>query len=158
MKRLLGIVGLVLGFTVLAHAGTPVENLYMSQPPLSNTTILGSSNTINTIGITIAPPTVNNGGTTQQCRNCFTRIVMGLTAGASYYTLDGGTTVQFVLGGQIGSSGGVLSLPEDHLGPLCLTSGQTTTIKILGAVAPSNFVNYEGYTQCGGTNNAGPMY
>lgn len=157
MKKWLVFIGLLLGVSVASFAGIPIGNNYLGQSPLSNTSIYGSSNTVTTIGITLTPPTFNSGGLTQQCRNCFTRLAGSLTAGASYYVLDGGTTVQFVLGAGIASTGGLFSYPEDSGTPLCFSSGQVTSIKVLGATTPSSFVNYEGYTNCGGTNNAGPM-
>lgn len=138
----------------IGYAGTPVENYYQGQAPLSNTSIYGSSNTVNTATIPLSVPSCASGG---QARNCFTKIQIALTAGASYYALDGGTTVQFVTGGALGTSGGLLTEVDDHLGPLCFASGTTTTLKITGGSAPSNFINYEGYTNCGGTDNQGPM-
>lgn len=154
MKKWLMFAGLLFGLSTLSYSGTPVESYYSGQAGLSNTSIYGSSSTVNNIALPVVPPACASG---QVARNCFNKIQLGLTVGASYYALDGGTTVQFLVGGQIGSSGGIHTFTDEHLGPLCLTSGQTTTFKVTGAAPPSNFINYEGFTNCGGTDNAGVM-
>lgn len=165
MKKLLGIIALVFGVVSLSHAGTPVEHFYMGQPPLSNTTIIKSTNTSTQVNVTmsVAPGTVSNGGSSISCRNCFTRFFVQESTNVVLNILDGGTTDYAINGIALGASGvNTLNIVEDHLGPLCFTTGNTTTFNAVvtgaftGTANPIS-VTAEGYTNCGGTNNAGPM-
>jgi hypothetical protein len=166
MKRLLAVFGLLFGLATLSHAGTPQETFYSGQPSLSGTTILTSSASttdLASLTLTIATPTVlNSGGGSYNGRNCFTKFVIQMSTGAIFAVADNGTTVMTVYGAGLGTSGSnTLSLPEDHLGPLCTASGDKTVFTITGGSTASptpQAIDVEGYTTYGGTNNSGPMY
>lgn len=166
MKKLLGMLGLLFGVIVLSHAGTPQETFYMGQPPLSNTTIYGSTFTSTSPITTIPSPTCYIGGsTTSPGRVCLTKEIVQISTAAVFYALDAGTTVQYVQGFALSGSStatgaNTISIPEDHLGPLCFTAGNTVTLSVVGSGVPglNNAINYEGYTTCGGTSNKGSGY
>ena len=169
MKKYLAVLGLLFGLASLSHAGTPTDPVYPLQSPISNTSIYGSTWTTTGSTITIAATTFNSAGTSYSCRNCFTKFVVQLSTNSIFTVYDGTTTTAatvehiegFALAGSTSAGGSyTLSLPEDHLGPLCTTAGNITylTIGSAGALTGSNnTINYEGYTNCGGTNNQGVM-
>lgn len=163
MKKLLGIMAMVLGLGAVAFAGTPQDQALPGQLPYSNTSIVGStaSTTSNAnLSATVAPGSVFNGATAS-CRNCFTNFIMQIPTTTVVNVLDGGTTVQYIYGAALASSGvNTLSENRDHLGPLCLTTGSSTTFNLVntGGVSTNPQVfNYEGYTQCGQPNQGGVM-
>jgi hypothetical protein len=172
MKKVLVVFGMLFGLVAVSHAGIPVEAYYQGQPPLSNTSIvistftpLGANNVQSTINVSKAPGTFNNGGASISCRNCFTRFLIQESTNVVTTILDGPTTSYVISGVALGASGdNTISMPEDHLGPVCFTAGLTTTIIMtpnanagsIESTAPLS-VTAEGYTQCGGTNNAGVM-
>lgn len=163
MKKLLAGIGLfgiaLLGAVTMSRAGTPVDTYFSGQFPFSNTTVVGSTQT--TVGtanlrISIAPTTGSQGSA---CRTCFTKFFVQIPTTTILNVLDAATTSYVIDGAGIGTTGtNTVQVNEDHLGPLCLTAGNTVT---LNSVATSgNAINHqsfswEGYTQCGGANNAG---
>ena len=166
MKKLLGIIGLVFGLSVFGHAGTPMETYFLGQAPLSGTTVIGS--TASTVGtatltVTLSTPTstIGQSGTVINCRNCFTKFVVQMSTVSAFTIKDNNTTAWTVYGAGIGTTGtNTLVLSEDHLGPFCGTAGNQTSLILTptnGLPANGQSINYEGYTQCGGTSNAGPM-
>lgn len=164
MKKVLGFIGLLFGFVAISHAGTPVENYYMGQPALSGVSIVVSS--ASTAGaanlrIVVANSSSTIGGGTTSCRNCFTKYIAQLSTTSILTVMDGGTTVQTIDGLALGSGGpATYTNSEDHLGPLCLAVGNTTTFLVsqtATGAANHHSINVEGYTNCGGTANAGPM-
>src|SRR5262245_39343257 len=97
MKKLLAIVGLMFGWVGLSHAGIPVETYFMGQAPLSNASVIMSTFTCpgcsqTTISVSTAPGTVNNGGASISCRNCFTRFFVQMSTNVVLNILDGSTT------------------------------------------------------------------
>jgi hypothetical protein len=171
MRKVLAVVGLLFGFSAISHAGIPVEAYYQGQAPLSNASIimstwtqLGGTGVQTTLTVSKAPGTVSNGGANITCRNCFTRFLIQESTQVVTTILDGGTTDYVISGIGLGTTGvSTLSLPEDHLGPVCFTAGNTTTIIMTPSgggevenTAPLS-VTAEGYTQCGGVNNQGVM-
>lgn len=165
MKKVIALIGLLLGLASISHAGTPQENLYQSQAPLSGTTIIASSaSTTSATNLTLVvstPTTINSGGGVYTGRNCFTRILVQMSS-ATVLTIQDNNTVKWTINGLgLGASGvNTLSLPEDHLGPFCTAAGDQTSFILTstsGGVVPQT-VNVEGYTTYGGTNNSGPMY
>lgn len=166
MKKWLAVFGLMLGFIGISRAGTPQENYYQGQTPLSGATILTSTATPTSVGtftLVVATPTViNSGGSTYNGRNCFTRFVVQVATGTVFTIADNNTTVWTLYGQDLGStSPNTISLPEDHLGPFCTAAGDRTVFTLTNAVSsvgvPAS-INVEGYTTYGGTNNQGPMY
>lgn len=168
MKKYLAVLGLLFGLASLSHAGTPTDPVYPPAGPVSNTSIYGSTWTTTGSTITIPATTFNSGGTTYNCRTCFTKLIVQLSTAAQFNVYDGTTTVAatalHVEGYQLFASSNAagsatLSLPEDHLGPLCTTAGNITYLAISGTAVGSinNVQDYEGYTNCGGTNNQGVM-
>ena len=166
MKRLLAVFGLLLGFVAISHAGTPQENLYMSQPPLSGTTILASSaTTIGSANLTLTvstPAVVNSGGGTFNGRNCFTKFVVQMSTYSVLTIADNQTTKWTIYGIGLGTTGvSTISLPEDHLGPWCTAVGDQTIFTLTSSAnsiaTQSESINVEGYTTYGGILNAGPM-
>jgi len=168
MKKLFMRLGLMFGvaFAVLsvAHAGTPQEVFYMSQPNLSNTTIIGSTASANanqTFSATVAAPTCNAGSSTFSGRNCFTNFIIQIPTTTVLSILDGATTSYTIYGAGLGTSGvNTLQINRDHLGPICTTAGNSTTFNLVNGtsvVGSFSSFNYEGYTNCGGTANKGPM-
>ena len=160
MKKYLAVFGLLFGIAAVCRAGTPQETFYQGQSPLSGVSIIGSTATPTSIGnytLTVATPTAVNG---VSCRNCFTKFVVQIPTTTVVAIADRDTTVWTIYGLGLGSSGvNTLSLPEDHLGPFCSTAGNKTLITLTntaGNTVPASF-NYEGYVECGGTNNAGSM-
>jgi hypothetical protein len=167
MKKVLAVFGLLLGMVALSHAGTPQDNYYSGQPPLSAATILASSATTvgtATLTLTVVTPTVvNSGGGAFNGRNCFTRFVVQIPTTTVVTIADNLTTVWTLYGSGIGTTGtNTLSLPEDHLGPFCTGAGHQTVFTLTptnGLAANPQAINVEGYTEYGGTNNlGGPMY
>lgn len=167
MKKLLagfGLLGALFACAGVSHAGTPAEAFYQGQAPLSGTTILGSTaatvSNVNLV-VTVSTPTSTIGSGTTSCRNCFTRFFVQVATTAVVSLADGPTTKWTIYGTALGTTGtNSLSIPEDHLGPWCTSTGNATVISVvntLGNGANPQVVNYEGYTQCGGTANAGPM-
>lgn len=160
MKRY--IVGLLALFGIaVAYAGTPQESYFSGAAPLSNTTIVGSTaTTAGTASLTVSlAPGIVNGNA---CRNCFTDFTIQIPTTSIVNVLDGATTSFVLYGAGLGTTGtNTRSITRDHIGPMCFTAGNTTTINLVGsaggAAANPQVVNYEGYTNCGGTNNAGPM-
>lgn len=170
MKKVLAALGLLFGFVALSHAGTPQENLYNGQAPLSNATILASTASVvpgATLTLVISTPTAqNSGGSTYNGRNCITRFVVQVSTYSAITIADNLTTKWTLYGNGLGASGvNTLSLPEDHLGPWCTAAGDQMVITLTPSASPtsgiagqSQAINVEGYTTYGGTNNSGPMY
>lgn len=166
MKKWLGLFGLLLGLSAVSYAGTPQENLYMGQAPLSGSTILASSATTvgtATLTLTVSTPTaINSGGGTYNGRNCFTRFVVQMATTTVLTIADNNTTVWTINGAGLGTTGtNTLSLPEDHLGPFCTAAGDKTVFTLTptgGNAGNPTTINVEGYTTFGGTNNQGSMY
>lgn len=165
MKKALAVIGMLFGLGAVAFAGTPQENLYMSQAPLSNATILASSAATTSaanITLTISTPTaIPSGGGTYTGRNCFTKIIVQMSTATVLTLVDGATTKWTINGLGLGASGvNTLTLTDDHLGPLCTLAGdqtQFTLTSTTGGAVPQS-INVEGYTTYGGTLNQGPMY
>lgn len=164
MKRVLAVLGLLFGVAGFSHAGIPVENYYMGQPGLSNTSInVSSASTVGSANLTITVVNSSStiGGGTTGCRICFTKYVAQISSTTVFQVLDGGTTIYTIDGADSGvTPPSTFILPEDHLGPMCLTVGNTALIKATQTAtgnANHTVINAEGYTYCGGTANAGPM-
>lgn len=166
MKKLLAVFGLVLGLAGVSHAGTPQEVFYQGQAPLSGTTILASTASPTSAGATItlavsSPSVINSGGGTYTGRNCFTRVLVQMSTATVLTVKDGNNTVWTIYGAGLGTTGtSTLSIPEDHLGPLCTSANNQTTFVLTntgGSASNQESVNVEGYTTYGGTLNAGPM-
>ena len=133
MKKYLAVLGLLFGFAAISYAGTPQENLYMGQAPLSGSSIIASSATVlgnNTITLVVSTPTaINSGGSTFNGRNCFTRFVLQVATSTVVTIADNNTTVWTIYGSGLGTTGtNTLSLPEDHLGPFCTATGDRTVL------------------------------
>lgn len=166
MKKWLGLVGLLFGLSALSYAGTPMENYYLGQAPLSNTTIIGSTASVASnvnLTVTVSTPTSTIGfsGGSVSCRNCFTRFVVQVPTTTVVTFQDNNTTKWTLYGVGLGASGvNTLSLPEAHLEPWCTSSGNQSSFVLTntgGASTNPQSFSYEGYTQCGGTANAGVM-
>lgn len=164
MKRLIAVFALVLGLGVaarLSYAGIPMETYYQGQPPLSNKSIVIStaSATGGAVTMNVAPGTYNNGGTSQNCRVCFTNFFVQISSSANVNILDAGTTDYVIYGAGLGTNAvNTLSITRDHLGPVCFGSGDTAYISATAGTANPTSITAEGFSNCGGTNNAGPMY
>lgn len=164
MKKLLVLIG-VLFAAGLAHAGTPQETYFQGQPALSgNSIVTSTSSASGTANITLtvsSPAVVNSGGGSYTGRNCFTRFIVQVSTTATVTLKDNNTTIWTLYGLGLGASGvNTISLPEDHLGPLCTAAGDQTsfTITNTGGISTNpESINVEGYTTYGGTLNAGPM-
>jgi hypothetical protein len=163
MKKLLGIVGVLLGFGMVAFAATPQDQPLPGQIPYSNASIVGSTaSTTSNANLTasVSPGTLFN-GTSASCRNCFTNFMVQIPTTTVLNVLDGGTTVYYVFGTALGTSGvNTFSTSRDRLGPLCLTAGTATTFNLVntnGVSTNPQVLNYEGYTQCGQPNQGGVM-
>lgn len=169
MKKWLALASLLFGLSTVSHAGTPQEN---GQYPFqaasySASTILASSASTTSAGasiaLTVSTPTVfNSGGLSQNGRNCFTRIFVQMSTSTVLTVADNLTTKWTIYGSGLGTTGvSTLSLPEDHLGPLCTSAGNQTVFTLTNTAGlPTNAeaVNVEGYTTYGGTNGqVGPM-
>lgn len=158
MKKLLSLSGLLLLLGGVSYAGVPRETFFMGQPPLSHTTIQGSSTTASgtaNLTLAVAPLTVNG----NSCRTCLTKYIVQLASTTVFNVLDAGTTIQIIDGADLGATGpNTYSALEDHLGPLCIAAGDTLTMNTQNTATGGSLhttINYEGYTWCGGTNNAG---
>jgi hypothetical protein len=166
MKKCLVMLGLLLGLASVSHAGTPQENYYNGQAPLSGLTILASSATTvgtATLVLTVSTPTVvNSGGGTFTGRNCFTKFVVQIATTSVLTIADNLTTKWTIYGTAIGTTGtNTLVLPEDHLGPWCTAAGDQTVFTITptaGNAGNPEAIDVEGFTTYGGTINSGPMY
>lgn len=153
MKRMLLGLGMLLGLCVVSYAATPQETYFTGQEPLYNTTIIGSTSTIQggtSATVTVpAPVAFSSGGSSTAGRNCFTKILAQLDSGATMYILDGPTTDYYVIGQDLGAApGNTISLNEETKGPLCFTAGNSTTFN-LTTTKNNNVVDFEGYTSYG---------
>ena len=172
MKKFIAVLvllfGIGIGLAKISQAGTPQETYFQSQPPLSATTIIASSASLSSVGgvsVTVATPTaINSGGGTYKGRNCFTKFVVQMSSSPStaFTITDNNVVVWTIYGAPLGSSGpNTLTLPEDHLGPFCVASGDQAIFAISSstpAIVGPTSINVEGYVTYGGTNNTGPMY
>jgi hypothetical protein len=167
MKRALTVLGMLFGLACISHAGTPMEAYYQGQSPLSGTTILASSAAASggAFTLTVATPTVvNNGGLAVSGRNCFTKFVIQVSTAATVAFNDNNTTKWTLYGAGLGNSTtpNTLVLTEDHLGPWCTAAGDQFSIVVTQgsgtSTSAAQAVAVEGYTEYGGTANAGPMY
>jgi hypothetical protein len=161
MKKALAVLGLLLGMAALSHAAIPMETYYGGQPPLSNKSVVIStfSSGGGTISMNVAPGTFNNGGTAQNCRLCFTNFFVQITSATTVNILDAGTTDYVIYGASLGTAAtNALTINRDHNGPICFGTGDTAYINMSGGGVFGESITAEGYTNCGGTNNAGPMY
>lgn len=154
MKKVLAVLGLMLGLVGLSHAGTPKDQNPNSWSNfMHGNAVIGSSMTTAGINQFAAPAPGTSQG--QNCQTCLTKIILQLSAASTAYILEGGTTDYIILGQGLASSGvNTLSLPEDHLGPLCFQTGNTAIFNIL-PITGSNpaSVNFEGFVDCGGSRN-----
>jgi len=163
MKKWFALFGLLLGLSSMVYAGTPQENFYVGQAPLSNTSLwtsTASTNASSNLTLAVAPA-AGAGATASQCRVCATKFIIQIPTTTVVSILDGGTTNYTIFGVGLGTSSvSTLVLPEDHLGPLCASTGNTMNINLVNtaglSTTPQAF-NFEGYTTCGGTANKGPM-
>lgn len=169
MKKYLALIGLLLGIAGVSHAGTPQENgqLPFQAASFSGNSIVASSASTTSAGASIAltvstPTAINSGGGTYTGRNCFTRILVQMSTSTVLTIADGTTTKWTIYGSGIGTTGtNTLSLPEDHLGPLCTSAGNQTLFTLTNTAGLSTnpeAVDVEGYTTYGGQLNSGPMY
>ena len=167
MKKYIAVLALMLGLAAVSRAGTPQENgMEPNQVgPYSGATIFTSSAATGSngnISLVVSTPTaINSGGATISGRNCFTRVLIQVSTVAVVTVVDANTTKWTIYGAGLGTTGtNTLSLPEDHLGPLCTAVGDQTVFNVTntaGASVNPQVVAVEGYTTYGGTNNAGPM-
>lgn len=165
MKKYLLALGLLMGAISMSYAGTPQETFYVGQAPLSGASIFTSTASASSNGnftLTVATPTaINSGGSTYTGRNCFTRFVVQIPTTTVVTIADGDTTKWTIYGSALGTTGSnTLSLPEDHLGPLCTSANSKTLFTLTntsGNPANPSVINVEGYTTYGGTNNQGVM-
>jgi len=168
MKKLIAGLGVFFGLSVMAgisRAGIPVENYYMGQSPLSNTSIVISSASTNgtaSLSMSVSPASQSSGGGTYSCRVCFTNFVVQIESTTVVTILDAGTTDYTIYGAGIGTNAvNTLSINRDHLGPVCFGAGDTAYIKATvgtgDAAGNPQSIIAEGYTNCGGTLNKGPM-
>lgn len=162
MEKWLGLLGLMLCLSAVSHAGTPQENLYLGQAPLSNTSIWSSTASVTSaVNLTAAiAPAAGAGAASTACRVCLTKFIVQIPTTTVVSVLDGATTNYTLYGLGLAASGvNTIVFPEDHLGPLCAAVGDTINVNLIntgGAAVPQSF-NYEGYTTCGGTANKGSM-
>lgn len=165
MKKLLGILGLLFGFATIGFAGAPQEQPLPGQLPYSNSTVAvstASTSSVPNLTVTVAPGTIFNGASVS-CRNCFTNFTVQIptTTVLSVLDLTTGTTFYSINGLGLGSSGvNTLSVPRDHLGPLCGVVGNSTQFNMVntsGAPGLPQVLNVEGYTVCGTPNQGGVM-
>lgn len=163
MKKIVALVGLLLGLSSVSYAGTPMETYFSGQSGLSNTTVIGSTaSTVGTANLVAAiAPVAGAGAASSTCRVCLTKFLVQIETMTVVSILDGATTGYTILGAGLGTTGtNTLALPEDHLGPYCASAGNTLTINSIttnGITANPQAISYEGYTNCGGTANKGSM-
>ena len=164
MKRLIAVFGLLFGMAAISHAGIPQETYFMGQGPLSNTTVQGSTWTATSPNVTLVSPTCTYGSSSYAGRICLTKEVVQLSTAAVFYALDAGTTVQYVQGFALSGSttatgSNTLSLPRDHLGPICFGAGDSVQLSVVGTAVSTlnNVINWEGYTACGEVSNKGQV-
>lgn len=159
MKRLLAVFSMLFGLAMVSYAGTPQETFFQNQFPFSNTTIWGSTASVTSavsLTKTVAAPTCANGASG---RNCFTNFIVQIPSTTVLTILDGATTNYTIYGSAMGTTGSAtLQFNREHLGPLCSSVGNSTMFNLTGTGGVSTNAesfNYEGYTNCGGSNNAG---
>lgn len=157
MKKLLAVMGLILSAVSVSMAGGIKD-----QPPLGGynythgNQVIFSSMTGAGINYYAAPAPGTAQGT--NCQTCLTKMILQLTQASTAYILESGATDYIILGSAIGASTGALgntiSLPEEHLGPICAQPGNTFQFNILPITgANPATVNAEGYVDCGGSRN-----
>lgn len=167
MKRLFAVAALLVGLGSLVHAGAPKEQPLPPQAPYYNTQILGSTATqVAAVGTTVtisALPAFNSGGATYNFQTCFTRFIVQMSTCAAFTFQDGpvatSTTSWTIYGEGIGTTGvNTITLPEDHLGPICGQPGNPVSLSIStftalsgagGACGAGNAIDYEGFTTGG---------
>lgn len=177
---LVGLFGSLFFLSSKVNAGTPMEQLLINRTSYSvpastsftsvatqypitgnwNTVIssyaLGSSGAPTIISLPVVQSTISfNFGVTNstyQARNCITDLSVQLSAGSTFYLLDGNTTSYYIYGGAnlafSGATGSIWTKHWDHLGPWCGTAGSVTTLQIPapGAATTLNAINADGYT------------
>ena len=168
MKKILASIGfafLLLGALSVVKAGTPLDQgMLQFQGPYSNSniyvsTIVASGVAANTNSFP-ALSAKNTGGPSG--RNCITKEILQLSVGTTFYLIDGalngGTTIQTILGSDLAASGSnTLVLSEDHLGPLCGTAGNAMYffVPAPAAATVTNSFSIEGYTYYAPFQNSG---
>jgi hypothetical protein len=140
------------------NAGTPQEQGAQLSGRFFHSAIAGSTTTTNGVPIQFsiaAPSQSTSGGQTISYQNCFTKFLVQISSLSVFQVYDGATTTVPVInlfGSGLGSgASNTISLPEDHLGPLCTSLNNATTIVIStgssGSVTNQNQgVSWEGYT------------
>lgn len=157
MKKWLLSLMLFLGAVSLSYAGTPKDQNPNSWYNFQHgNAVIGSSFTAAGINNFALPAPGTSQG--QNCQTCLTKLILQLSGSATAYLLESGTTDYVILGQglSVGSSSTVntLSLPEDHLGPLCAQNGNTFSVNILPTSgANPAAVDFEGFVDCGGSRN-----
>lgn len=155
MKKMFMALGLLVGLAGVSRAGVALDQ--GAQPASYGTSIYGSTASVSSavnLTATLAPGTVGGNA----CRNCFTKFIVQVPTTTVVTILDGATTSYTLYGVGLGTAGvNTITLPEDHLGPLCLTAGSSTMFNLIntgGASGNPQVINYEGYTNCGVSRNA----
>lgn len=143
MKKILIMFGALL-VTGALHAAIPLDqNPQANQEAYYDTPLLGNS----TGFLTIAAPTAKIvGSTSYNGKNCLTRLIVQMTTSATFYLLDGNTTAYILYGQAFGATGpNTLNIAQQHLEPICATSGNAMTLNMTPASTGVNVANYEGY-------------
>lgn len=167
MKKYLAVFGLIFGLAIASHAGAPQDQGAQLNGPFFHTALFSSTSTVaSSFGpsVLITPPTAAGFAGFQ---NCFTKFVVQMDT-ASYFTVydgsfTGTTAILQIAGNGIGTTGiNTFTYPEERLGPLCVTAGNTTLVAIstfnasnsgAGLSTYGTTIDYEGYTTAGPGSN-----
>ena len=152
MKKVIALMGLLLGLASISHAGTPQE--ITVNGPYTNSSIYGSSVTTGSGFTILAAPSSKN---SVPGRYCFNEIQVVAANTVGVYFIDGSTvptnTNNFLVTGLTTSTVNNINTP--HLEPLCFTAGNQAGIYSTG-IATYTYAGYISYGGAGGSSaNAG---
>lgn len=165
MKKIISGILLIGGILFLSskmYAGEPQDQGIVSGR-FFHTRIYGSTTTTTNVavGVTLAATSSASGGQTINYQTCITKFIVQLSSTASFAVYDGATTtiaIMNIFGAGLGATtpaqfSNTISIPEDHLGPLCGTPGNAFNLLIntgtVSGVSGPMSINYEGYTTAG---------
>src|ERR1700689_148014 len=152
MKKVIALLGLLLGLASVSHALSPQETTING--PYSNSSVYGSTVTTGTSSLILPVPSSKNG---ISGRYCFESAQVIAANTVLVYLVDGSTTPtntnNYLIGGLTTSTANSFNPP--HLEPLCFTAGNEAGIYATG-VATITYSGYIAYGGAGGSSsNAG---
>jgi len=179
MKKLLLSLGLIVGLSALAHAGTPQLNNPYTGGNYANTSFFGyfspTASTGVVIGATLTSKATSTGVSAIPGRYCLTHFTVNASTAVTVYFVDGSTipavtytgntiSANAILVSGNGIGGGTTPQPQynqqyPQLEPFCIAAGDQLGLAVTGTGSFVSNVSWDGfitYAPAGGsTNNQG---